>query len=76
MPPYYQWPYARIGWTGSRQYNRGMRHYANKMGYMLSSHGMVHIKTGLIVADELTKEVFSRCFDAVSTLFQRCLHAV
>ena len=36
-------PFALIGWTGSRMWNRFTRHLANQHGLSLSAHGLIHI---------------------------------
>lgn len=36
-----QYPYAQVGWTGSKQYNRSLRQYAkDSLNYSLSSTGL------------------------------------
>ncbi|XP_046459358.1 DNA nucleotidylexotransferase-like isoform X1 [Daphnia pulex] len=36
-----QYPYAQVGWTGSKQYNRSLRQYAkDSLNYSLSSMGL------------------------------------
>ena len=41
IAPANQYPYALMGWTGSRMFNRSVRDYANKeMNMTLTSHGL------------------------------------
>ena len=41
IAPASQYPYALMGWTGSRMFNRSVRDYANKeMNMTLTSHGL------------------------------------
>ena len=48
--PYNQWAYAVVGWTGSRQFNRSLRLYAQKkMNMKLTSHGIYDYTTVSII---------------------------
>jgi DNA polymerase mu len=40
LVPHDQLPFALIGWTGSKQYNRFIRHHANSRGLYFNSHGL------------------------------------
>lgn len=40
-----QYPYAQMGWTGNKQYNRSLRQYAKeRLDYSLSSMGLYDIR--------------------------------
>ncbi len=40
-----QYPYAQVGWTGNKQYNRCLRQYAkDSLGYSLSSTGLYDMR--------------------------------
>ena len=40
-----QYPYAQVGWTGNKQYNRCLRQYAkDSLGYSLSSSGLYDMR--------------------------------
>ena len=39
-----KFPFALLGWTGSKQYNRSLRLHAKKLGYSLSSTRLYDIK--------------------------------
>ena len=39
-PPLRTRPFALVGWTGSRQYNRFLRDYCNNNNMMLTNHGL------------------------------------
>lgn len=40
ITPASQYPYALVGWTGSRHFNREMRRFADNNNKKLSSHGL------------------------------------
>lgn len=39
--PFAQLPFATVGWTGSKCYNRLLRHHASRRGLCLTSHALV-----------------------------------
>lgn len=40
-----QYPFAQVGWTGNKQYNRLLRQYAkDSLGYSLSSSGLYDMR--------------------------------
>ena len=55
--PINQWPFALVGWTGSRQYNRFLRHFAREQGYCLNSHFLMLLENSKIVPDEVDDTV-------------------
>ena len=45
VTPASQYPWALVGWTGSRHLNRELRRYVEKQEGKLTSHGMYHYPT-------------------------------
>lgn len=53
VAPRKQWPFAVLGWTGSRRFERSIREYAKKeKRYRLSSHGLYDENNNEIPAED------------------------
>ena len=44
MVPYGQLPFAMIGWTGSKMYNRFLRMHAKERGMFLCNHCLIRAR--------------------------------
>ncbi|XP_071167975.1 DNA-directed DNA/RNA polymerase mu-like [Mytilus edulis] len=59
MSPYSQYYYALVGWTGSKQFNRDLRLYSQKvLNRKLTSHGFYDFTTGKTLPANSETEVF------------------
>lgn len=59
ISPYSQYYYALVGWTGSKQFNRDARLYAErKLNMKLTSHGLYDHGSGRSISASSEKEVF------------------
>lgn len=58
--PWDQYAYALVGWTGNKQFNRSIRHYAKKkMNMRLTSHGLWSFAEQRCLPAATEKDVFS-----------------
>ncbi|WAR21735.1 DPOLM-like protein [Mya arenaria] len=59
IAPYSQYYYALVGWTGSKQFNRDARTYADReLKMKLTSHGLYDLNQGRKIPASSEKEVF------------------
>lgn len=59
IAPAGQYPFALLGWTGSKMFNRSMRDYANKvMNMNLTSHGLFDKTNNCSVTAKSEEEIF------------------
>lgn len=59
IAPFSQYYYALVGWTGSKQFNRDARLYAErKLNMKLSSHGLYDFTSGRQIPATSEREVF------------------
>ncbi|XP_062927820.1 DNA nucleotidylexotransferase isoform X2 [Mobula hypostoma] len=59
VPPQ-QYAFALLGWTGSRQFERELRRYANRVKYMLlDNHGLYDKKKQVFLKANTEEEIFA-----------------
>lgn len=59
IAPASQYYYALVGWTGSKHFNRSLRHYAQKeLNMKLTSHGLYDLSKKEAVPAQSEREVF------------------
>uniref|UniRef100_A0A8C5PKK3 DNA nucleotidylexotransferase n=1 Tax=Leptobrachium leishanense TaxID=445787 RepID=A0A8C5PKK3_9ANUR len=59
IPPYKQYAYALLGWTGSRQLERDLRRYANhEKNMMLDNHGLYDKSKNVFLEAYTEQDIF------------------
>ena len=61
LVPYVQLPFALVGWTGSRTYNRFLRLHAENRGMFLNNHCLVRRRDRMVVGQEADDGRLERC---------------
>uniref|UniRef100_A0A8C5WWR1 DNA-directed DNA/RNA polymerase mu n=1 Tax=Laticauda laticaudata TaxID=8630 RepID=A0A8C5WWR1_LATLA len=59
VTPYSQFPFALLGWTGSRNFERDLRRFSKKEKKMtLNSHGLYHLEQKTFLSAASEEEIF------------------